>query len=573
MSLQPHPIKAIPPETVRIAKAAFPKGNVYLTLRDELGSLFVDSDFADLFAAVGHPSLPPWQLALVTVMQFREILSDRQAAEAVRSRIDWKYLLGLEITDEGFDFTILSEFRKRLIAGKQEHLLLDKLLLRCKEQGLIKPRGKQRTDATRVLAAVRKLNRLELVGETMRAVLNELATVAPEWLSSIAPEEWYDLYGRRVEDYRLPKSAANRDACGQRVGDDADYLLSQLETSEIAQWQELAQVKALRQMLARHYEYRSKIAGNERITWLSKKELPRTETGIESPYDVDARFRSRHGMNWVGYAVHFSESCEDDACHLITHVDTTDATVHEAQRTEVIHQALADKDRQPAEHFVDSAYVSADHLVSAKRQQIEMVGPTRQNQSWQSKIEDGYDESRFHIDWKAKQVTCPEGKVSASWKPRMMGDDRAYIQARFRGHDCTVCSAKERCTRGPQRGVSFLPQAQYDALKKARAVHSSKDGKERYKRRAGIEGTLSQGVRGFGLRRFRYRGLAKTHLQNGAFCITPRKGIVHHDTIESYLRIPLITVLSAFDCLTLMMLCILPVNTLGIPLDLLSVTC
>lgn len=478
MSLQPQPLKSIPQETVRIAKAAFPKGNPYLTLRDELGRIFADSDFAELFAAVGHPSLPPWQLALVTVIQFRETLSDRQAAEAVRSRIDWKYLLGLEITDEGFDFTVLSEFRKRLIAGKQEHLLLDKLLQCCQENGLIKPGGKQRTDATRVLAAVRKLNRLELVGETMRAALNELATVAPEWLSAIAPEAWYDRYGRRVEDYRLPKSAANRDAYGQRVGDDADYLLRHLETSEIYQWQELAQIKALRQMLARHYEYRGKTADSRRITWLAKKELPRTETGIESPYDVDARFRSRHGMNWVGYAVHFSESCEDEACHLITHVDTTVATVHEAQRTEVIHQALADKGLRPAEHFVDSAYVSAEHLVSAKQQQIEIVGPTRQNLSWQSRVEGGYDESQFHIDWKAKRVTCPEGKVSASWKPRIMGDDRAYIQARFRELDCTVCPAKERCTRGSHRGVSFLPQAQYDALKKARAVHSSKDGKE-----------------------------------------------------------------------------------------------
>lgn len=516
MSLQPQPIKAIPSETVRIAKAAFPKGNPYLTLRDELGSIFADSDFAELFAAVGHPSLPPWQLALVTILQFRETLSDRQAAEAVRSRIDWKYLLGLEITDEGFDFTVLSEFRKRLIAGKQEHLLLDKLLLRCQEKGLIKPRGKQRTDATRVLAAVRKLNRLELVGETMRAALNELATVAPEWLSSIAPDAWYERYGRRIEDYRLPKSAANRDAYGQRVGDDADYLLSQLASSEIAQWQELAQIKALQQMLARHYEYRGKTLESRRITWLTKKELPRAETGIESPYDVDARFRSRHGVSWVGYAVHFSESCEDDACHLITHVDTTDATVHEAPRTEIIHQALAAKDLRPAEHFVDSAYVSAEHLVSAKQQQIEMVGPTRQNLSWQSRVEGGYDESQFHIDWKAKRVTCPEGKVSASWKSRVLGDDRAYIQARFSGRDCTVCEAKERCTRGPQRGVSFLPQAQYEALQQARAVHSSKDGQERYKRRAGIEGTLSQGVRGFGLRRSRYRGLAKTHLQNVA---------------------------------------------------------
>ena len=186
MCMYPLPIGAVPEQTALVAKAAFSKGNPYLTLRDELGSVFEDSDFEALFATVGQQSLQPWRTALVTILQFRENLSDRQAAEAVRARIDWKYLLGLELTDEGFTHSVLSEFRKRLIDNGQEQLLLDKLLLRCKEKGLLKKRGQQRTDATRVLASIRKLNRLELVGETMRAALNELATVAPEWLSAIA---------------------------------------------------------------------------------------------------------------------------------------------------------------------------------------------------------------------------------------------------------------------------------------------------------------------------------------------------------------------------------------------------
>ena len=336
MSIKPQPIALIPADTQRVARAAFPKGNPYVTLRDELGTVFEDADFKALFSVTGQPGLPPWRLALVTVLQFRETLSDRQAADAVRSRIDWKYLLGLELTDEGFDFSVLSEFRGRLIASNQEHLLLDKLLQCCQAKGLIKSRGKQRTDATRVIAAIRKLNRLELVGETMRATLNELATVAPEWLTAIAPDDWYERYGRRIEDYRLPKSEAKRNAYAQQVGEDAYYLLACLENSEVADWQSLAQIKALKLMLARHYEYNANASAADRVRWKSKKELPRAEAGIESPYDVDARFRSRSGVNWVGYAVHFSETCEDDECHLITHVETTDATVHEAQRTEAI---------------------------------------------------------------------------------------------------------------------------------------------------------------------------------------------------------------------------------------------
>ena len=517
MCMYPLPIRAVPEQTALVARAAFPKGNPYLTLRDELGSVFEDSDFEELFATVGQQALQPWRTALVTVLQFRENLSDRQAADAVRSRIDWKYLLGLELTDAGFDFSVLSEFRKRLIDNGQEQLLLDKLLLRCKEKGLLKKRGQQRTDATRVLASIRKLNRLELVGETMRAALNELATVEPEWLSAIAPDEWYARYERRVETYRLPSSQVKQDAYGQQVGEDAYYLLAALEASDVDDWQSLPKIEALKIVLERHYEYKAEAPDTPeapRVRWKSKKELPRTNAGIESPYDVDARFRSRHGVNWVGYAVNVSETCDDEQCHLITHIETTDAAVHEAQRTQVIHEALADKDLLPSEHFVDSAYVSAEHLVNAQKQQIELVGPTRKNASWQSKIEDGYTEARFNIDWSTETVTCPEGKVSKSWNPRVKLGNRAYIQVRFRRPDCSMCSAKERCTRSPQRSLSFLPQVHYEALEQARAVHSSEEGKARYERRAGIEGTLSQGVRGFGMRRSRYRGLAKTHLQN-----------------------------------------------------------
>jgi len=162
-------------------------------------------------------------------LQFRENLSDRQAAEAVRARIDWKYLLGLELTDAGFDFSVLSEFRTRLLQGGGEAVLLEKMLDRCRSLGLVKARGTQRTDATRVLAAIRVLNRLELVGETMRAALNELATVAPDWLRDVAPVEWYQRYSRRVEDERLPESQEKRTAYAQRVGEDGFRLLDLLQ--------------------------------------------------------------------------------------------------------------------------------------------------------------------------------------------------------------------------------------------------------------------------------------------------------------------------------------------------------
>src|SRR5881628_2455751 len=230
MSLRPQPLAPVPDQTARVAHAAFPKCNPYLTLRETLGAIFQDDNFMDLYAHDGQPGVSPWRLALVTIMQFRENLADRQAAEAVRARIDWKYLLRLELTDPGFDFSVLSEFRDRLLAGSAEALLLDKLLERCRAMGWLKARGQQRTDSTHVLAAIRVLNRLELVAETLRAGLNAVATVAPDWLQAVTPLAWYERYSRRIEESRLPKATTAREAYAQTVGEDGFMLLDALET-------------------------------------------------------------------------------------------------------------------------------------------------------------------------------------------------------------------------------------------------------------------------------------------------------------------------------------------------------
>ena len=155
MSLHANPIGQIPVETVCVARAAFPKGTVVTRLRDEFAELYCDEDFEALYPRRGQLGLAPWRLALVTVFQFLEHLSDRQAADALRSRIDWKYALSLELDDPGFHFSVLTEFRVRLVAGHVEYLLLDRMLEHFRARGLVKPRGRQRTDSTHVLGAVR----------------------------------------------------------------------------------------------------------------------------------------------------------------------------------------------------------------------------------------------------------------------------------------------------------------------------------------------------------------------------------------------------------------------------------
>jgi transposase len=228
MSLHAQSIPDVPKQTAKVARAAFRRGNRYMLMRDTLGGFYQDLDFAHLFAVRGRPGETPWRLALVLVFQFAEGLSDEQAAEAVRSRIDWKYALSLELDDSGFDASVLSEFRTRLVEGNAETELLDIMLERFRAAGYINQRGRQRSDSTHVLAAVRDLNRLVFVGETMRHALNTLAVSAPEWLKPQIEPLWVERYERRFDDYRLPKEQPQRQALAEQIGGDGRQLLQAL---------------------------------------------------------------------------------------------------------------------------------------------------------------------------------------------------------------------------------------------------------------------------------------------------------------------------------------------------------
>jgi transposase len=182
-------------------------------------------------------------------MQFIENLSDRQAAEAVRARIDWKYALSLPLTDSGFDYSILSEFRARLIAGNAEQLLLDKLLEQLREKQLLKGHKRQRTDATHVLGAIRVLNRLETLGETFRAALNSLTVMAAAWLETHLQDAWFERYSRRTENYRLPKLDSEREELGRVIGKDGFALLDVIYDSSTPEWlRHIPAVETLRQV-------------------------------------------------------------------------------------------------------------------------------------------------------------------------------------------------------------------------------------------------------------------------------------------------------------------------------------
>lgn len=511
--LKREAIGEIPELTRKVAKAAFPKGNPYMKLREECGVVYEDEDFAELFPERGQPSLPPWRLALVTVMQFMENLTDRQTAEAVRGRIDWKYALGLELTDPGFDFSVLSEFRARLVEGEQASVLLDKMLEHFMAKGLVKAKGKQRTDSTYVLASVRTLNRLELVGETLRAALNELATVAPGWLQVFAPLEWYERYGRRVEEYHLPKGKAKRETYALQIGEDGFRLLDALKSPGAPiDSEKLTSIEILGQVWEQQYE---RIDG--RAKWRTGNHFPPSAQRFSSPYDSQTRYSCKREFGWTGFKVHMTETCEDKAPHLITHVETTRAVIPDLEVTETIHQALEQKNLCPNQHLVDTGYLTAKLLIeSTKTYGIELFGPGAKDRSWQAKAAQGYDIAAFAIDWEAQQATCPQGKVSKDWHTIQHKNGNSSILVEFAREDCHNCRFKIYCTRvpGEARKLSLKSKEHFQALQAARNNPNTPEWKNQYRKRAGIEGTLSQGVRSLGLHRTPYKGLAKTHLHN-----------------------------------------------------------
>jgi transposase len=513
MSMHPHPIDPVPDETARVARAAFPKGNPYLRLRDLFTDLYTDAMFTALYPTRGQPAVAPWRLAVVTVLQFAEGLADRQAADAVRSRIDWKYALSLPLEDEGFDASVLSEFRERLVEGSAESLLLDALLAQARAHGLLHARGRQRTDSTHVLAAIRVLNRLECVGETLRHALDALAVVAPDWLRSWVPAAWFDRYGRPFAEYRLPPGRAERYALAETIGADGFAVLAAVYAAQApAYLRAVPAVQTLRQVWVQQF-----YAPTDTVRWRTAEDLPPSALLICTPFDPDARYGKKRETVWTGYKVHLTETCTPQDPHLIVNVETTSAPGSDYDAVETIHTHLAARDLLPQEHIVDAGYVTADDLVASQRTHaVDLLGPVPPDPSWQAKDQGGFATACFVIDWEDRQAICPRGRTSRSWMERQDRHGHPVVQIRFAQADCQACPVRAQCTQAATqpRTLTIRAQAAYEALQAARQRQATEIFKEQYAARAGIEGTISQGVRVGDLRRARYVGQAKTHLQH-----------------------------------------------------------
>ena len=533
-------------------------------VRDRLGQWLADEEFAALFGVRGRPGWPPSRLALVTVLQRAENLGDREAAEAVRTRIDWQYLLGLPFEDPGFDHSVLAEFRGKVAEAGLEQVTLDALLDRLVAGGLITAGGKQRTDSTHVAAAVAALNRLELAGETVRAVLEALSAAHPDWLADrICVPDFARRYGTPMTSWRPPASDAKRKELAIAYARDGYALLEAVYDDPAPAWlREIPSVEVLRRVLVQNYT--RTITGGKEVIRRREKEpdgdgLPPGHLRIASPYDTDARWGVKRDTFWLGYKLHVAETCDDappcdcrpDALpgdrhgpehgpehelpyepehrkgcaqlvfpNLITHVATTGATVTDNQMTGAIHDDLAARNLLPGRHYLDSGYLSAALVVAeAARHGVALIGPLLADTSAQARAAGGYARADFTVRYGTKTVTCPQGKTSSSWTSCTQRGQAAAV-ATFSSADCGPCPVRHLCTTSnkKRRQLTILPRDLAEAQAAARTAETTAGFQADYARRAGVEGTMHQAA-SHGARRARYRGLPKTRLDH-AFMAT-----------------------------------------------------
>jgi transposase len=516
MSIRPRLGVEVPELTARVARASNPAGTTAMWVRDRLDGLWDDEDFVGWYPRDGRPGISPAQLATVCVLQFLLGLSDRDAAEAVRCRIDFKYALGLELDDPGFHHSVLGDFRERLLEEGRADRLFDLALARLKEAGLVRERTSQRTDSTHVLAAVRDLSRLKLVTEAVRAALEELARTAGHALDGLVDDDWGRRYGRPV---RLGKNPTRPKTRMNEAGADALRLLKHL-AARCPDLLRGPQVQALRQILVQNYYWDP--AG--RLRWRDEEGdagLPPSAARLVSPYDPAARY-SRRGQvtRWTGYLAHVTETCAGDGPNVITDVATMPATSDDRQALAGIHSRLERRGLLPGDHLVDGGYTSLVHMERVSREhQVTLTGPLSGNPTRQHRHREGYARDDFRIDFDRREVTCPQGQVSKGWHgpyPTSSPDAAPLIVARFTKAQCQPCPVRAACTTSGdgKRTVGFPPRELLELQVRNRADQQDPAWHKRYAVRSGIEGTVCEFAHGHGMRHCRYRGQPKAHLQH-----------------------------------------------------------
>jgi len=409
-------------------------------------------------------------------------------------------LLGLELEDEGIRYQILAEFRERLVGGESTDLLLDEILKRFREKGWLQESKKQRTDATNIVSAGRRLKRIELVWEALSKALELCAIHAPRWLEKQIDERWVRQYARPLGWRELPKQAGERERYGRQIGADG-YALWQcvLQSPFYEEWHAKPEIEAWRQIWIQQYYQQ-----DGQVYWRE----PPVAQRISTPYDLDARYSDKKGRGGhVGYQIHLTETVTTKKqLAVVTDVTTTPTST-------TANQVLPCRELTPETQLTDAGYVDAPNLVHSREVfGIDLFGPTSTDSSWQKKQANEYDLAHFKIDWEHRQVICPENQASSSWHERLSQRGQPIVQVKMPSRLCKPCPSRSLCTKASARTILFRQQTEYEALTAARARQETDEFVQLYASRSGVEGLVSQAL-AISTRRSRYMGLPKTHLQ------------------------------------------------------------
>ncbi len=500
MSLQWQLSREVPADTAAIGQTLFRESNPYRQLGDRFNELFPkESAFESLHHVTGRGVIPRLLLGLITVFQIMEKVPDRVAAELVVSRLDWKYALHLPLPYPGFHFTNLNHFRTLLRTNQQERQLFDHLIAKLQAADLIQKQGKTRTDSTHILAVVQHLSQLELVTESLRVALRAVTALDRAWLEQNVPATFQEAYSERKWDYGL--SAAEIQSKLVQAGKDGVWFLSQVDQSAAKAVCQLSEVAVLRTVLNQQF---SAGPGSAPVT-----KRPTGSAVIESPHEPEARYGTKRGKGWIGYKGQITETCDADRPHLIVDLEPTGALENDSPQLPKIQARLAQQGIVPEEQQVDQGYMSGKNLVTSAAAGINLMGKPLADTQGPA----GFQQTDFQIDEAAQQATCPAGQTSKVWAECPGPDEEpATIKIRFDGATCRQCAFFGKCTTSSQ-GRSLTLNPYRAALEARRAEAQTAEFLKKLHIRAGIEATVSEGVRGYRLRSARYRGKVKLRLQ------------------------------------------------------------
>jgi transposase len=514
MSLKPKPVGPIPEDTLKLGQQLLSETDLMRQIGDKYANLVKDEDFASMYSVTGQPGLSPARLALVSVLQAMEHISDRQARAMVRTRIDWKYALHLPLSYGGFDASVLSEFRDRLVNNEAQRKIFDALLERLKAEGLLKGRGLQRSDSLLIVGAVRDLNRLELVMETLRLALTEIGRQDRQWLVANTPVEWIEKYGEwtqaeRVVKEKGPKAKAETEALLLQTGRDGYELLEKLGSTKFI---ELEAVKMLELVWKQQYRQNQQAIEvhtpeSREISGIEGKDL------IASPHDPQVRYTEKREQKITGYKLQLTEVASEDAPAIITDIEVVASCAYDGASVEPIHARLNQRGLLPDEHLLDRGFVNGKTLTESRTRAVELIGPVGENTSFTARQAEGFSVENFQLDFEKRQAICPQGEPSQYWSNTIRKDgNQPIIRIIWNKEVCAQCPLRAKCTQAEKSGRVIKISSYYETIAERRKLQHSEEFYNLYRRRSGVEASLSQVVNHYDGRTTPYRGSNKTQL-------------------------------------------------------------